>query len=128
MILLDTCALLWLAADQGKLSNKAKKTIEKNAGALFISAISAFEIAVKARNGKLKFPFTPLRWYDETISFHGISELPVTGEIACAAVELPSLHNDPCDRIIIATSKIHEFAILTCDHLIGQYKQADVIW
>ena len=128
MILLDTCTLLWLVADQKKLSPKAKKEIEKNANALFISSISAFEIAVKSRSGKLTLQLSALKWFTEAIDFHGIKEIPVTSDIAIASVELPLLHNDPCDRMIIATAQINDMHILTCDQLITQYKQAEVIW
>ena len=128
MILLDTCALLWLASDQKKLSLKAKKEIEKNARALFVSAISAFEIALKCRNKKLELPFPSLDWFSEAFDFHGIREIPITSSIAISAVLLPPLHNDPCDRIIIATAQLNAMKIITRDPLISRYKQADVIW
>lgn len=128
MILLDTCTLLWLASDQKKLSLKAKKEIEKNARALFVSAITAFEIAIKCRNGKLELPLPSLDWFTEAIDFHGIREIPVTSSIAVSSVQLPPLHNDPCDRIIIATSQLNAMKIVTCDKLISQYENAEVIW
>ena len=128
MILLDTCTLLWLASDQKKLSSKAKKEIEKNARALFVSAITAFEIAIKCRNGKLELPLPSLDWFTEAIDFHGIREIPVTSSIAVSSVQLPPLHNDPCDRIIIATSQLNAMKIVTCDKLISQYESAEVIW
>ena len=55
-------------------------------------------------------------------------EIPITGEIAIAAVQLPLLHNDPCDRIIVATAAANAMEILTPDRLVSQYKQAGVIW
>ena len=128
MILLDTCALLWLSGDQKKLSDKAIETIVKNTDALFVSSITAFEIAIKCRNRKLKLGEPPLDWFKEALEFHGIRELPVTGSIAITSVQLPPLHNDPCDRIIIATAQINALKILTCDPHITQYKQSDVIW
>ena len=128
MVLLDTCVLLWLAADQKKLSVKAKKAIEENADALFVSAVSAFEIAVKSRNHKMSLPLPAAEWFAQAVDFHGLTEIPVTGAIAASSVELPALHNDPCDRIIIATAQLHTMHILTCDQLICQYKQARVIW
>lgn len=128
MILLDTCALLWLAADSGKLSPKAAKTIADNADGLFISAISGFEIARKHTTGKLILPLTPKHWYDETLEAYGIREIPVTGDIAIASAILPPLHNDPCDRIIVATAKINGLAIVTCDKLIHLYRQIETVW
>ena len=128
MILLDTCTLLWLSTDQGKLSPQAKKIISDNAEVLFISAISAFEIALKCRNGRLELPLPVLEWFEETMDFHGIKELEVTSGIAISSVLLPQLHNDPCDRIIVATAQMNALKILTCDEHIKQYKQVEVIW
>jgi PIN domain nuclease of toxin-antitoxin system len=127
MIILDTCALLWLAADQKKLSLKAKKTIEHNAGALFVSSISSFEIAIKCRNHKMSLPLPVAQWFTQTLDFHGIREIAVTSDIAVCSTELPLLHNDPCDRIIIATAQLKDMTIVTCDELIAQYK-INVVW
>ena len=128
MILLDTCTFLWLAADQKKISKKAKDIIEKHADGLFVSAISAFEIAIKNRSGKLKLPIPVEDWFIETLDFHGLHELPVTSSIAVASVQLPPIHNDPCDRIIIATAQMNNMKICTCDKLISQYKEVSVVW
>jgi PIN domain nuclease of toxin-antitoxin system len=128
MLLLDTCALLWLVADQEMLSPKVKKEIEKNPQSLFVSAISAFEIAIKCRNGKLELPLPPMDWFSEALDYHRIQEMPVTGSIAIASVQLPPLHNDRCDRIIIATAHLNSMKIVTRDSLISAYKQAKVIW
>lgn len=128
MILLDTCALLWLAADQDKLSTGARKAIRDHADQLFVSSISAFEIAVKARRGKLDLPMDADVWFERALRHHGLTEVKVDGSIAARSVGLPSLHNDPCDRFIIATALQHDMTILTCDNLISQYKEVRVIW
>jgi len=128
MILLDTCVLLWLSSDQESLSSKAMSCIERHAGSLFVSAITAFEIAIKCRSGKLELPLPPLDWYLEALRFHGLREIPVTGEIAALSVSLPPLHNDPCDRIIIASATATGMKILTSDRLISQYREAETVW
>lgn len=128
MILLDTCALLWLAADQSKLSERAKKTIQENAERLFISSISAFEIAVKAQRGKLELPMPPEIWFEKALKHHGIQEIEINSDIAFCAVALAPLHNDPCDRFIIATALQNSMKIITSDFLIVQYKEVKVIW
>ena len=128
MLLLDTCSLLWLASDDDALSVKAKKAIMDNAGALFVSSISAFEIAIKSHGGKIHLPLPAGEWFTEALDFHGIREIPITGMIAALSVQLPQLHDDPCDRIIIATAQIHKMKICTCDRLIKKYKQAEVVW
>jgi PIN domain nuclease of toxin-antitoxin system len=128
MFLLDTCTLLWLAADQKRLSLNAKKVIKDNSQELFVSAISAFELAIKSRSGKLRLPLSPLDWFSEALDFHGIREIPITSSIAIFSVQLPLLHNDPCDRFIIATAHLNSMKIVTGDALITSYDQANVIW
>ncbi len=128
MVLLDTCALIWLASDPDKLSKAAITAIDSRRDSLFVSAISAFELAVKNRNGKIVLPLPVHDWYREVCAFHGVREIAVTGDIAAASVMLPQLHNDPCDRIIIATAQIHSMAIITRDVLISKYPDVEVVW
>ena len=128
MYLLDTCTLLWLAADQSRLSDHARQRMGDHSESLFISAISAFEIALRHEHKKLRLPLAPSVWWREALSFHGITEIPVTGEIAARSAALPPLHNDPCDRLIVATARAHHLAILTPDSHISRYPQVDVEW
>ena len=128
MIILDTCTLLWLAGDQKKLSKEAIKIIEKNADSLFVSSITAFEVAIKYYSKKIKLEIPPLEWFNRTLETHGIKEILVTSSIAIISTQLPFLHRDPCDRIIIATAQTNGFKILTPDKLIFQYKGIEVIW
>ena len=128
MVILDTCTLLWLAADQGRLSTAARGAIERHSAALFVSAITAFEIAVKCRRGRLELPLPAMDWFTKALDFHGVHELAVTSHIAVASVQLPPLHSDPCDRMIIATAARSGLKIIPCDTLISQYDEADMIW
>ena len=127
-LLLDTCVLLWLAADPDKLSARARDAIREHADSLFVSAITAFEIAIKARKGRLELALSPKAWYEKALRHHGLAEISLDGAIAARAVELPPLHNDPCDRFIIATALQHGMAVVTSDALIAQYKQIKVVW
>lgn len=130
MILLDTCALLWLAVDQSRLSTDAKQALEQAAGGLFVSAISAFEIGTKLRRGALSLPARGMSvrdWYSEALDFHGVRELPVTGEIALESTALPLHHRDPCDRIIVATARVMSLRVMTPDPLISSY-EVDIAW
>jgi len=128
MVILDTCTLLWLAADQSKLSGKARSVISANAGSLFVSSISAFEIAVKHKKKKLVLPEAPGKWFPAVLEHHGIAEIPVDSSIAIDASALPPFHNDPADRIIIATAITHGMIVLTPDHCIGQYGEVIAKW
>lgn len=127
MILLDTCVLLWMASEPDRLSGPARQLLLKNADALFVSSISAFEIAVKARKKKLVLSLDPLRWFQRALEHHGIEEIVLNGELLVQSAQLPLHHNDPCDRIIVATAQIHGLKVLTPDPLIRQY-DTQVAW
>ncbi len=128
MVLIDTCALLWLVQDYRQLPKSAQKTLQKNEGAVFVSAISAFEIGIKHAKKKLKLPLKPEQWFQEALEFHGLTELPLTGKIMLLSTGLPSHHNDPADRMIVATALFHKMPILTPDTEIARYKNVKVIW
>lgn len=128
MILLDTCALVWLSDGGAVLSAKAKAALSANAGACYVSAISAFEVALLVERRRLTLPQPPANWFAAVLRFHGLQELPITGAIAATAVTLPPIHRDPADRFIIATALRHGLAVVTADATIGKYPGLRVIW
>lgn len=119
-VILDTCALLWLAQGGGELSADARKRIA-GAPAVFVSAISAFEIGIKCRKGKLTLPARPDEWLETVLTHHGIRVIPVDARIAMAATELPEIHGDPCDRMIIASAKAMNLPVVTADLVFRKY-------
>ena len=121
MFLLDTCTFLWLGLDQESLSQKAKQLIETCQESLFISSISAFEIARKHSIGKLDLPVPPTEWIEGISEFYGIDTLPISLAIASRAATLPPFHKDPCDRMIIATAIENTMTIVTPDPMIAKY-------
>jgi PIN domain nuclease of toxin-antitoxin system len=119
-MLLDTCALLWLAEGGKHLSKEAWDRIE-DAPIVYVSAISAFEIAVKCRSGKLKLPVPPAEWFQAIVDHHGLAVQPLNWDVCMAAVELPPIHKDPCDRFIIATAKMRRLPVVTGDPVFRSY-------
>jgi PIN domain nuclease of toxin-antitoxin system len=128
MYLLDTCTLIWLASFQDSLTQKVKSTLRNNPGNLYISSISAFEIAIKTVKGKMELPLPPDEWFREAIRLHGIEEIPITSDIASKSALLPRFHNDPCDRIIIATAMLENMMIITKDENFSKYPDIRVVW
>lgn len=128
MYLLDTCTLLWLTADHTRLSEEVVSVLVRHSEQLFVSAITAFEIGTKHRKGKLELPMEPVRWYEIALLFHQIMEIPVNGRIAARSTQLPRLHADPCDRMIIATAQLRQLTVLTPDSLIRAYPEVRVVW
>ncbi len=125
--LLDTHALLWWLFDDPKLSEAARRAIANPDHRLWASAASAWEIATKARLGKLpEAGDVPVRleYYLRKARF---SELAVTINHGLRAGALPGPHRDPFDRMLIAQSLATGYAIITVDPVFGEYG-VSVLW
>jgi PIN domain nuclease of toxin-antitoxin system len=131
MILLDTHVWLWLLHDPNQLSSQAQaliETEEKNNG-LLISAISAWEIAVKVGIGKLVLPLPINDWYELAKSHSGIMVEPLNPHDAIASTQLPgNFHKDPADRILVAIARRYGIPILSRDAKILDYTHVQAIW
>ena len=119
-MILDTCALLWLASGDKMISRPTLKQINE-ASAVYVSAISGFEIAIKAGRGKLELPYPSHEWFEKVVEHHGLTVLPLELDACIAAAALPPIHNDPCDRFIIATAKINDLVVVTRDENFEKY-------
>ncbi len=119
-MILDTCALLWLASSDKKLSRLTLRQINE-APAVYVSAISGFEVALKVAKGKLKLPSPPHEWFESIVDHHGLAVLPLEWKVCVTAAQLPPIHDDPCDRFIIATAKANGLAVVTADERFEQY-------
>ncbi len=120
MILLDTCALLWLAHDRKRITRGTLRRIQE-ATVISISAITSFEIGIKYRAGKLHLPVPPPQWMAGIRQHHAISTVDVTNDICMRASELPPIHGDPCDRFIIATALLQNAPVVTADKRFESY-------
>jgi len=119
-IILDTCGLIWLVNGGGEISEDTLKLIEK-ADIVYISAATALEVGCKAAIKKLDLPMDAEKWYSKVLSIHDLVEIPITGKIALASAALPLIHNDPADRIIIATAILKRLPVVTHDSRFSQY-------
>lgn len=128
MLLLDTHAFVWLASDLSKLPKTARVAIRDHAGELMLSGISGLEIALAVKRGRLELPGRPDEFVERALKYHGIREIPVSAALGCLAAQLPDIHNDPFDRIIIATAQQQRAKILTKDALIARYPGLEIIW
>lgn len=126
-VLLDTCALYWVANDDDDLSATAREAIE-GAGSAYVSPVSAWEIGLKVRKGKLELPALLESWYHRVLGQHDLEEFPLGGEAAILSTTLPPLHQDPADRLLIAVAQVHDFVLLTPDEKIRQYPDVNVLW
>jgi PIN domain nuclease of toxin-antitoxin system len=119
-MILDTCALLWLAHDRSRISTETLGIIDE-APVVSIAAISGFEIGIKCRSGKLRLPVQPRVWLTEIIQHHHLDVIGLDLDICVKATELPPIHKDPCDRFIIAAAISRNMPVVTADHRFVQY-------
>jgi len=115
-LLLDTHLLLWAVSAPQKLSLATRKRID--ACEVFISAASIWEVSIKAALGKLDADPAALLAEIEPAGFR---LLPVTGEHAAAVARLPTIHNDPFDRMLVAQAKTEPLLLLTNDAALAGY-------
>jgi len=125
-LLLDTCALLWLASGDAALSPKARARIEASE-LVFVSSISAWEIALKAKKGELVLPLSVGEWFPRAVEQHGVVVLPLGPEDLIASVALPDHHRDPADRFILAQALARDLCVVTADAKFGQYGVETVV-
>jgi len=116
-LLLDTNIVLWLAQDNPRADSiKPMLLIEENK--VFISVVSWWEIAIKIKNGKLKTNINELYAFAQKYDF---SELPLTGDCLKAYLDLPNIHKDPFDHILLAQALTFPMRFITSDSLLADY-------
>ena len=116
-LLLDTHVLLWWLDDSTLLAPAARGAISQGQNAVFISAAVAWEIAIKKALGRLKVPDN----LEEVLEEERFQPLPITLAHALAVVSLPSIHQDPFDRIQAAQAKLENLILVTRDARLKQY-------
>ena len=119
-MLLDTCALLWLTHDQKQISDEVLEKMN-TVPLLYVSAITGFEIGIKYKKSKLDLPVPPNDWLTGVIGHHSLSVIELDLAICLKSTELPPIHRDPCDRLIIATSLVKGLPVVTADKRFVRY-------
>ena len=119
-LLLDTHILLWAAGRPEKLSRKARRLLDDPDNALIFSAVSLWEIVIKQGLGRDDFDVNA-RQLRRGLLDNEYGELAVTSAHALAIDDLPPLHKDPFDRMLLAQSRVEGFTLLTADAQILQY-------
>ena len=125
--LLDTHVFLWWNMDDPQLSSAAREIISDGRNELFFSAASAWEIAIKTARGKLLLPEPPERYVAKRMALHQLQPLPIQLSHALRVFELPDLHRDPFDRLLIVQSILEDLPILTQDENIRRYS-VNTVW
>lgn len=117
-ILLDTHAFLWWDANDLNLPPTLRAAIASLENRVFVSAVTVWEIAIKRASGKLSFSGSAARALEQ----HGFQPLPITVEHAEWAGQLPQLHRDPFDRLLVAQAQLEGLVLITVDDQILRYQ------
>jgi PIN domain nuclease of toxin-antitoxin system len=125
--LLDTHTFLWWIENDQRLSAEARRLIGDGSTTLFFSAASSWEMAIKARLGKLRIPGDFAAFVTDHLVRNHVIPLPIHLSHTFQVYRLPALHHDPFDRLLVAQSQWEQLPIVTADPLIRQY-EVDILW
>ncbi len=120
-LLLDTCTFLWLIKGAEELSSNAIDAFVEPKNEVYLSAVSAWEINVKYRLGRLPLPVPPEQFVPKERIRHLITALVLSEQDTMHLGKLPTPHRDPFDRMLVCQAIEHSLTILTPDPLITQY-------
>lgn len=118
--LLDTHILLWAAGNPERLSQQAKSIIEETDNQLFFSAASLWEISIKKGLGRSDFK-VDARVLRRALLDNGYQELGISGVHTVSVEDLPLIHKDPFDRILLSQATVEGLSLLTSDKKIAEY-------
>jgi len=130
MVLLDTHVLIWWVSSPEKLSNKAIEAINKaKSGEILVSSISIWELFMLVKKGRLELNMDTQSWLDKVVVVCEIQFVPVDNQIAAKSVNLPGeFHDDPADRIIVASARENGAVLITKDERIIKYPHVRSLW
>ena len=119
-LLLDTHVLLWALLAPARLSQPTRQLIEDGSHSVYFSAVSIWEIAIKSSTGRSDVPPPPTAVLAGAIQA-GFLQLPVSAHHAAAVIDLPPIHRDPFDRLLVAQARSEPMTLLTRDATLAKY-------
>lgn len=127
-LLLDTHVLIWSQECPEKLGLRSKKLLEDSTNERLFHSISTLEIARLNSLGQIQFQTDPATWIDSALSLLQATRIELSHEEALEAYRLPGdFHKDPCDRILVASARLHGVSLLTADDRILNYEHVRTI-
>ncbi|MDT3680961.1 MAG: type II toxin-antitoxin system VapC family toxin [Truepera sp.] len=123
-LLLDTHAFLWWCANDPRLSTKVTAAVGDGDNEVYFSAVSGWEIAIKSRLGRLDLPEAPTEFVPRMLQLHAFGVLPITLRHALSDFQLPAVHPDPFDRLLVSQAQVEGLTLVTNDRAMGKYDVA----
>lgn len=125
--LLDTGVWLWINFEPQRLSPKAQNVFRDLGQEMFLSAASAWEIAIKFASGKLHLPEPPDAYVVRRMADQGVRPIAVSHQHALAVASLPSHHRDPFDRLLVAQANLEDMVLISADRIFLNYS-VQLLW
>jgi len=129
VIVLDTHAWLWWLAEPSRLSPAARRAIDE-ATAIGVCAVSAWEVAMLVRRGRISLDRDVAAWVGQALAHARVTPQPLTPEVAVAAglLDGDGFPGDPADRFIYATARAHRAPLVTRDERIRRFDARTTVW
>jgi PIN domain nuclease of toxin-antitoxin system len=125
--LLDTGVWLWSVGEPSRISDKARDVMADVRNEVFLSAVTSWEVAIKAGSGKLRLPESPDLYVPRRMVAQGLRPLAVFHHHALAVWALPAHHRDPFDRLLIAQAKVEDMTLISADRMFERYP-VQLLW
>lgn len=119
-LLLDTHVVIWALGDPGRLSHETRVLLDAADSEPLFSPINLLEVAIKSEVGRKNFNIDPRLLHQELLDL-GFRELPILSGHALAVADLPPIHKDPFDRLLVAQALAEGITLLTADATVARY-------
>lgn len=127
-VLLDTHAFLWWISNSPSLSSIARQVVADVENEVYLSAVSVWEMAIKARAGKLHiFSGDIGPFIDQHMRKNSFQPLPITLAHSAKVHALSNHHGDPFDQMLVAQSQVEKMPIISADKMMQSY-DVEVVW
>jgi PIN domain nuclease of toxin-antitoxin system len=126
-LLLDTAPFLWWITDSERLSERARELLSSAENEVFFSAVSSWELVIKASLGRVTLPEKAERFIPKQVAVNGFQILPIHLRHTLRVAGLPRHHSDPFDRLLVAQALVEGFTLLSGDRQIKRYS-APIAW
>jgi PIN domain nuclease of toxin-antitoxin system len=125
--LLDTVAFLWSLDEQQNLNNRALAILHNRHEEVFLSPVVSWEMVIKVSRGKLKLSRPAEDMVQRAFAEFGVRALPITHSHSLAVAQLPPVHNDPFDRMLVAQARSEHMVLMTADPVLEKYP-VETLW
>ncbi len=120
-VLLDSHTIVWAELDDDRLPEAVRRLIDDPRTRLVLSVVTTWEITLKSLAGRLRLPEPPAPYFDGLIRDARFEVLPVEQRHVAALPELPAIHRDPFDRMLVAQAMVEDLDLVSGDERIRRY-------